>query len=236
MNNNTTVKRPVGGPGGRGFMGGPMHGAVEKPRDFKNTMKKLVGYCKSYLPVIIVALAAAAVATVLQILGPNKLKDLANEITKGLPAMIKGMPVVGSIDMTAVGNIAWLLVFYYSGSLLLNFIQSFIMATVTQKISKKMRTDISLKINRLPLSYFDRTELRRRAQPRHKRRRRHRPDAEPKRRDADHLRDHVRGRAGHDAVQQLGPVTDRNSRKRHWICPDDADHKNVAEIFYDPAA
>ena len=157
MNNNTTVKRPVGGPGGRGFMGGPMHGAVEKPRDFKNTMKKLVGYCKSYLPVIIVALAAAAVATVLQILGPNKLKDLANEITKGLPAMIKGMPVVGSIDMTAVGNIAWLLVFYYSGSLLLNFIQSFIMATVTQKISKKMRTDISLKINRLPLSYFDRT-------------------------------------------------------------------------------
>jgi ABC-type multidrug transport system, ATPase and permease components len=143
---------------GRGGFGGPMGGgAPEKPKNFKATMLKLVGYCKSYLPVIIIALIAAAAATVLQILGPNKLKDLTNEVAKGLPAMIKGAPFVGSIDMNAVANIAWMLVVFYSGSLILNFTQSFIMATVTQKISKKMRTDISRKINRLPLSYFDKT-------------------------------------------------------------------------------
>nr|WP_235941781.1 ABC transporter ATP-binding protein [Paenibacillus puerhi] len=142
--------------GGRG-MHGPMGGIAEKPRNFKATLAKLIVYCKSYVPVIIIALIAAVIGTVLQIIGPDKLKDITNEITKGLPAVINGAPVLGSIDMNAVTDMAWLLVFFYAGSALLGFAQSFIMATVTQKISKNMRTDISQKINRLPLKYFDKT-------------------------------------------------------------------------------
>ncbi len=142
----------------RGPMGGPpgMAGPVEKPKSFQATMKKLIRYCKNYLPTIVIALVAAAAGTVLQIIGPDRLKDLTNEIGKGLPAMVKGVPVSGSIDLEAVAAIAWVLVFFYAGSMLLNFLQSLIMATVTQRISKKMRTDISQKINRLPLKYFDR--------------------------------------------------------------------------------
>lgn len=120
-------------------------------------MGKLIQYCKSYLPVIIIALIAAAAGSLFQIIGPDKLKDMTNEISKGLPKLINKVPIMKSIDMNAVANIAWLLIFFYVGSMLLNFIQSYIMATVTQKISKKMRTDISQKINRLPLMYFDRT-------------------------------------------------------------------------------
>lgn len=147
-----------GAPMGRGPMGrGGMGGVVEKPKHFKRTMTKLLGYCKQYLPVIIVALIAATVGAVLQIIGPDKLKDLTNEIMKALPSMAQGKPVIGSIDMKAVSNIAWILVAFYGISFLLNYLQSLIMATVTQVISKKMRSDICQKINRLPLKYFDST-------------------------------------------------------------------------------
>jgi ATP-binding cassette subfamily B protein len=142
----------------RGRMGGgPMGGVVEKPKNFKETMTKLLSYCKSYLPVIIIALVLAAASTVFQIIGPDKLKSLTNEVMKGLPALGKGTPVVGSIDMDAVMKIAKLVVFFYVTAFLLNYLQSYIMATVTQTISKKMRTDISEKVNRLPLKYFDST-------------------------------------------------------------------------------
>nr|WP_313346978.1 ABC transporter ATP-binding protein [Sedimentibacter sp.] len=134
-----------------------MSGPVEKPKNLKETMGKLIRYCKSYLPVIIIALVAAAAGTVLQIVGPDKLKDMTNEISKGLPALLGGVPVMNSIDMETVADIAWLLVFFYAGSMLLNLSQSLMMATVTQRISKRMRSDISRKINRLPLKYFDRT-------------------------------------------------------------------------------
>lgn len=142
-----------GGPMGRD----PMGGAVENPKNFKITMAKLLGYCKKYLPAIVIALMAAAAGTVLQIIGPDKLKDLTNEIMQGLPAMIQGKPVLGSIDMAAVSHIAWTLAVLYGISLLLNYIQSLIMATLTQIIAKKMRTDIAGKVNRLPLKYFDST-------------------------------------------------------------------------------
>lgn len=151
MSENTEKRQmPMGG--GRG-----MRGVVEKPKNFKATWAKLIEYSKSYVPAIIIALLAAAIGTVLQIVGPDKLKDMTNEIAKGLPALINGKPVIGSINMDAVINIARLLVFFYAGSALLSFAQSFIMATVTQKISKTMRTDISQKINRLPLRYFDKS-------------------------------------------------------------------------------
>ncbi|KAF5070336.1 putative ABC transporter ATP-binding protein [anaerobic digester metagenome] len=148
-----TEKRP--GSNGRFGMGPGMGGSVEKARDFKGTWKKLIRYMKSYVPVIIISLLAAAIGTVLQIVGPDVLKDITNEIAKGLPALINGKPVLGKMDMSAIQNLVMLLVFFYAGAALLGFAQSFIMATVTQKISKALRTDIAQKINRLPLRYFD---------------------------------------------------------------------------------
>lgn len=146
--------RPADGP-----MGGPrgMAGPVEKPKNFKSTMIKLMRYCKSWLPAIVTAFIAAIAGTVFQIIGPDRLKDLTNVISEGLPALVNGVPAAGSIDLGQVTSIAWVLVFLYAGSMILNFIQGYIMATATQKISQKMRSDISQKINRLPLKYFDKT-------------------------------------------------------------------------------
>ena len=136
---------------------GPMGGrrAVEEPHDFGKVMGKLVNYCRNYLPVIIIALILGAAGTVCQIVGPDKLKDMTNEITKGLPAMVHGKPVMNSIDMDAVSRIAWLLVALYVGYALLSYLQSWLMANVTQRTAQQLREAISQKINRLPLKYFD---------------------------------------------------------------------------------
>lgn len=146
------ARGPMGGGGGRG-LGVP----TEKPKNFKATMRELIQYCKNYLPTMVIALIAAVAGTLLQIVGPDKLKDMTNEIAKGLPMMVNGVPVFNSINLNAVSNIAWILIAFYTGALLLNYFQSFIMATATQNISRQMRSDISQKINRLPLRYFDQT-------------------------------------------------------------------------------
>ncbi|MCL1823967.1 MAG: ABC transporter ATP-binding protein/permease [Oscillospiraceae bacterium] len=140
----------------RGPMGGPMAMSMpaEKPKNFGKTLMKLADYCKNYLPVIIIAMILAVIGTALQIIGPDKIKDLINEINAGLS------PEAGfKINMDAVASIALLLIIFYGSAVILTFIQQFIMATVTQKISKKLRTEISQKINRLPFKYFDKTSF-----------------------------------------------------------------------------
>ena len=137
------------GPMGRG------RGAVEKPQDFGGVMKKLVHFCRHYIPAIIVALVLGAIGTVCQIVGPDKLKDMTNEIAKGLPALVNGKPVLGAIDMNAVTHIAWLLVALYVGYAVLCYVQSWMMANVTQRTAQELREAISVKINKLPLKYFD---------------------------------------------------------------------------------
>ena len=137
------------GPMGRG------RGAVEKPQDFGGVMKKLVHFCRHYIPAIIVALVLGAIGTVCQIVGPDKLKDMTNEIAKGLPALVNGKPVLGAIDMDAVTHIAWLLVALYVGYAVLCYVQSWMMANVTQRTAQELREAISVKINKLPLKYFD---------------------------------------------------------------------------------
>jgi ATP-binding cassette subfamily B protein len=134
-------------------------GAGEKAKDFKGTWVKLVRYCKRYVPAILTALVIAAVSTALQIIGPDKIKDMANEIAKGLPALVNGVPVSGAIDFQAITGIAFILVIYYVSSSVLSFVENFIMATVTARISKNMRTGISDKINKMPLKYFDKTSF-----------------------------------------------------------------------------
>ena len=130
-------------------------GPVEKPQDFGGVMKKLMRFCKRYIPVIIIALILGAAGTVCQIVGPDKLKDMTNEITKGLPAMVQGKPVLRAIDFDAVNRIVWLLVALYVGYAVLCYVQSWLMANVTQRTAQQLREAISVKINKLPLKYFD---------------------------------------------------------------------------------
>lgn len=133
-----------GGPGGMRGMGGG-----EKAKNFGASIGKLAGYCKNYLPAILVALSFTVVAAIFSILGPNQLSKVTDLISGGLSA--------GGIDLAAIGSICLMLVFLYAAGFLLNYLQGFIMATVTQRISRSLRSDISGKINRLPLRYFDNT-------------------------------------------------------------------------------
>jgi len=143
-----------------GGHGGPMGmGVAEKAKDFKGTWGKLIRYCKGYAPVMIIALVIAALGSALQIIGPDQLGQLTNEIMKGLPALVDGVPVLGAIDFNAVLRICMLLVCFYSASAIFSFVENFIMATITARISKNMRSDISRKINRLPLQYFDKVSF-----------------------------------------------------------------------------
>jgi len=121
---------------------------IEKRKKNKEVRKKLIAYVKKFIPMILIATAIAGIGTFLQVLGPNLVGNLVNEIEQGVPNL-------GMIDFDAVRRIAMVLVVFYAVSVILNFSQGFIMATVTQRISQKLRTDISHKINRLPLSYFD---------------------------------------------------------------------------------
>ena len=138
---------------GRGPADG--HGPADKPQDFGKVMGELMHYCRRWIPAVIIALILGAAGTICQIVGPDRLKDMTNEIAKGLPALVDGKPVAGAIDMDAVARIGWTLVILYVGYALLNYVQSWMMATVTQRIAQQLRESISDKINRLPLSYFD---------------------------------------------------------------------------------
>lgn len=134
----------------RGGMRGPGMGRrpAEKSKDFKGTWMKIIRYCKRYLAVIVVALICAVAGTILTILGPDKLSDLTKVITEGIAT---------GIDMERIKSIGLTLVAFYVGSAVLSFGQQFIMATVTQNVTKQLRSDISGKINRLPMSYYNKT-------------------------------------------------------------------------------
>lgn len=134
----------------RGGMRGPGMGRrpAEKSKDFKGTWMKIIRYCKRYLAVIVVALICAVAGTILTILGPDKLSDLTKVITEGIAT---------DIDMERVKSIGLTLVAFYVGSAILSFGQQFIMATVTQNVTKQLRSDISGKINRLPMAYYNKT-------------------------------------------------------------------------------
>jgi ATP-binding cassette subfamily B protein len=155
--NSRTQNRGFAG-GGFGGRGGGM-GSTEKAKDFKKTWGKLAKYCKKYMPIIVLALVFASLCSVFVIVGPNKISAMSDEIIAGLPYLVNGVPVVDAIDLTAVFNIGMLLVFLYASSLVFGLIENYIMATVTAKISRNMRSDISKKINKIPLKYFDKTSF-----------------------------------------------------------------------------
>ena len=136
------MRRGPGGPGGRMRVG-------EKPKDLVGTWKKLLIYCRRYIAFIVIALICAIGGTVLTLLGPDKLSEITKHLQAGLFA--------GNVDMDAIFSVAITLVCFYAASWLLSAMQSWIMATVTQRVSRSMRSDISHKINRLPMWYYYRT-------------------------------------------------------------------------------
>lgn len=114
---------------------------------FKKSTGKLLRYCKKYWGWMVVALVLGAVSVVFQIIGPNKISEIANLITTSV--------ATGEDVMAQVTKIAIFLVCIYVASALLEYIQQYITTVVTQKTVKKFRSDISHKINNLPLNYFD---------------------------------------------------------------------------------
>jgi len=162
MSNAKTERRETPrqtGQSGNFRFGGGARGPAEKPKDFKKTWGRLLKYCGSYLPVMIISIAAAAIGTTLHVLGPNRLGVLTDEIQKGLPQMLDGVPFVGAVNLDVVLWLAAVLLVMYLTAAVLNFTHQFIMATITAKISKSLRDGISKKINKLPFSYFDKAQV-----------------------------------------------------------------------------
>ena len=126
-----------------------MHGhnmSSSKPKDFKKSMKKFINYCKPYFLAITISLIISMISAILTIIGPDKLKKLANVITEGIAT---------GIDLNKVKYITIILLLIYLISAIFGYLDEIIMAIVTNKFSKVLRRDITKKINNMPLSYFD---------------------------------------------------------------------------------
>lgn len=128
-------------------MRGPMPsvGRVE----MKKSLGALMQYCRKYLGIIISALICAAVSAVLAVIGPDYISQLTEVITEGIS--FTGV----DIDLNRIKHIAFILIGIYGASMVLSYVQSFVMNYVSCNVGRKMRTDISHKINRIPLKYFD---------------------------------------------------------------------------------
>ena len=137
-----SMAKPNRGP----HMGGGR--VVEKPKNFKKSMKELIGYVKPFWWLIVVALLFAIVATICNIISPKKLGDLSQNIFTGLA-------LNGKVDLSSLTNIGITLIIIYVLAIVFEYAKSWIMTGVTQKITYRFRKDISEKINKVPLSYFD---------------------------------------------------------------------------------
>ncbi len=137
---------------GRGPMGGgPMGMKMEKPKDFKGTMKKLLTYIKPFIPSIIIVFIFAIGSVIVGIRGPKILGEAITKLYEGLIGKATG----GSIDFDFIADTLIKLLILYGASSLFSFIGGFIMSGVAQKISYNLRRQIAEKINRMPLKYFD---------------------------------------------------------------------------------
>lgn len=131
-------------------MGGRM--TVEKPKDFKGSIGKLFAYMKQYHAAVLIVMLCAVASTVFSVIGPDILGKATTELSNGLLAKIQG---TGSINFTKIGQILLFVLGLYLLSSLFSFVQGWIMSGVTQKICYRMRKDISEKINRMPMAYFE---------------------------------------------------------------------------------
>ncbi len=126
--------------------GNMMNQNNSKSKDFKKALVKLFSYTKKMRKSIVIAIVFAMVSSILTILGPDIIKELVNEITKG---------IITGINLDKVKSIGITLVIMYLISTAFGYAQGFIMATTTNKFTKDLRSQISIKINKLPLKFFD---------------------------------------------------------------------------------
>jgi len=123
---------------------------MDKAKDFSGSIKKLLEYNKKFIKIIVIALILSFLSSVFSIIGPDKLKEITNTIQEG---------IISGIDLEYVKTIGLTLVILYSLSIIFNYVQGFIMTTVTNKFQKDLRKDIEHKINKLPLSFFDKVAV-----------------------------------------------------------------------------
>ena len=148
---NQQPKRRMGPMGGPGPMGGM--GAGEKAKDFKGTMKNLFNYLKPFRISIAIVIIFAIGSAAFSIIGPKLLGKATTKIFVGLVDKVGGGSV--GIDFTYIGKMLLFLLGLYLLSALFAFIQGFVMSGISQKVSYNLRKEISEKINRMPLKYFD---------------------------------------------------------------------------------
>ena len=132
---------------------GPGVGAPsEKPKNFSKSMKQIVSYSGNYKYAFVVVILFAIAGTVFQVIGPKVMGRATTVLAEGLMYKIKG---TGGIDFTTIGKILVLTASLYALSAVLTFVQGWIMTGITQKIVYNLRRDISEKINRMPIKYFE---------------------------------------------------------------------------------
>lgn len=150
--NNKVKKSSPRGPMGGGMPGGMMAGP--KAKNFKGSMAKLIGYLGKHTRMIMVVCVLAIISTVFTILGPKILGEAIDVLFTGIMSQIAG---TGSINFNKIGEILLWLVGLYGVSSLFTYLQGYVMSGVTAKVTYKLRKDISDKLHKLPLSYYDKT-------------------------------------------------------------------------------
>ncbi|MGN0688293.1 MAG: ABC transporter ATP-binding protein [Oscillospiraceae bacterium] len=111
-----------------------------------NPLKELLLYCRRYAALLIIAMILGGACALFSVIGPNKIADMVDLIEQGLR---------GSFDLAAIGRIGIFLAVLYGLGWVFGYLQQFILTTVTQRMTQSLRTDISGKINRMPLRYLD---------------------------------------------------------------------------------
>lgn len=121
---------------------------ASKPKNFKKAIINLFGYCKDYYRLIIFAIVLSIISYIFSIIGPGKVRDIINEITIGLTS---------TINMEVIKDITLFLAVMYVLGAIFHYVEAYLMAIMTNKLSKNLRNKISVKINKIPLKYFDST-------------------------------------------------------------------------------
>lgn len=147
MSNQKQNNRP------RGPMGHGMRGGGEKAKDFKGTMKKLLNYIKPFKFSFLVGLLCAIVSVCIMVIGPKIQGNIITEIAQGFMNKVQGK---GGIDFDAIQKTCALLLAIYALSTAFSYLQGWLMSGVSNKMGYKLRKEMNQKIDKLPLSYFDR--------------------------------------------------------------------------------
>ena len=146
--NNTRRKRRGGGPSA-------ILAGAEKPKNFRKAVSDTLSYMGGYKLAVVFVVFIAALATIFETVGPKVMGRATTLLAEGVMARLRG---TGGIDFEAVGKVLMLTMFLYAVGAFAQWLQAFIMTNITQKIVYRMRRDISEKISRMPVGYFERVQ------------------------------------------------------------------------------